>query len=162
MQVDLQFVSSLAAHLYGGKLERKHERDAGVDVRACIESTMTVPPGGRAKVPTGIKIALPFLPADLQALGLEVEAQIRPRSGYFNDFGISVGNAPGTVDASYTGEVCALIENRSNAAHVITPGERIAQLVVAPVFNCSFRPVEHLPTVATTRGDNGFGSTGTA
>jgi dUTP pyrophosphatase len=105
-------------------------------------------PGQRALVPSGLSIGLPA----------GYEAQIRPRSGLAAKHGITVLNAPGTVDADYRGEIGVLLINHGDAAFPIRRGERIAQMVIASVVRAEFVLVSSLS--ATTRGDGGFGSTG--
>ena len=124
------------------------ELSAGVDLRACTDGPMTLEPMERALVPTGIYISLPQ----------GTEAQIRPRSGLALKKGITVLNAPGTIDADYRGEVKVLLINLSAQIAVIEPGERIAQMVVAPYIRATFREVTSLDD--TVRGTGGFGSTG--
>ncbi|MCA9550370.1 MAG: dUTP diphosphatase [Myxococcales bacterium] len=119
---------------------------AGLDLAAAEE--LTLPPGGRAAVGTGLAIALP--PG--------FEGQVRPRSGLALNHGITVLNAPGTVDADYRGEVKVILVNLSAAPFVVRVGERIAQLVVAPVRQAVWAEVEVLDD--TARGAGGFGHTG--
>jgi dUTP pyrophosphatase len=123
---------------------------AGCDLLAAVpeDAPMILPPGGRALVPTAIAIALPS----------GFEAQVRPRSGLAVKFGVTVLNAPGTVDADYRGEVKVPIINHGDDAFTITRGMRIAQLVIAPVTRAAFVEVRELS--ATARGAGGFGSTG--
>jgi dUTP pyrophosphatase len=123
---------------------------AGLDLLAAVpESTpLMLSPGQRALVPTGLSIALP--PG--------YEAQIRPRSGLAAKHGITVLNAPGTVDADYRGEVSVLLINHGDAAFQIRRGERIAQMIVAAVARAELVPASSLS--ATGRGEGGFGSTG--
>ena len=123
---------------------------AGVDLTAAIpdNAPLMLAPGKFASVPTGLALALP--PG--------TEAQVRPRSGLAAKHGVTVLNAPGTIDADYRGEVAVLLVNHGDAPFTIRRGERIAQLVVAPVTRVSFELAETLP--ATVRGDGGFGSTG--
>lgn len=127
----------------------KTDGAAGMDLLAAIETPLSLAPGERHLCPTGIEIALPN----------GFEGQIRPRSGLALKHGISVLNAPGTIDADYRGEVGVLLVNLGNDAVVIEPGTRIAQLVIAPVARASWDEVRLLD--ATERGDGGFGSTGT-
>lgn len=122
---------------------------AGMDLRANIDSPITLAPMGRVLVPTGIYIALP----------VGFEAQIRPRSGLAIKKGISVLNSPGTIDSDYRGEVCVILVNLSTEAFVIEDGERIAQMVIAQHERAEWVPVEVLSE--TTRGNGGFGHTGT-
>lgn len=122
---------------------------AGMDLRANIETPITLQPLERCLVPTGLYIALPA----------GYEGQVRPRSGLATKHGITVINSPGTIDADYRGELRVSLVNLSNAPFTIEDGERIAQLVVA-----RHETVEWMPTDAldeTTRGEGGWGSTGT-
>ncbi|MET0405123.1 MAG: dUTP diphosphatase [Cystobacter sp.] len=121
---------------------------AGMDLRADIESALTLAPLGRAAVPTGLSVALP--PG--------FEAQVRPRSGLALRHGITLLNSPGTVDADYRGEVQVVLVNLSSEPFTLQRGERIAQLVVAPVSRATL--VEAHVLDVTERGDGGFGSTG--
>ena len=124
------------------------EKSAGMDLKANIDAPITLGPLERALVPTGLYIALPD----------GTEAQVRPRSGLAAKYGISVLNAPGTIDADYRGEVKVILVNLSNEPFVVNPGERIAQIVVA-----RYEKVEWEETVSldeTERGEGGFGSTG--
>ncbi len=124
------------------------EKSAGMDLKADITEPVTLEPLERAMVPTGIYIALPD----------GTEAQVRPRSGLAAKFGISVLNAPGTIDADYRGEVKVILVNLSNEPFTVNPGERIAQLVVARYEKVEWDEVEVLDD--TERGEGGFGSTG--
>ena len=124
-------------------------QSAGMDLAAAIDAPMTLAPGERAMVPTGLAIALPA----------GYEAQVRPRSGLAAKNGITVLNTPGTVDADYRGEVKVILINLGDAAFEIERGMRIAQMVIAPVTRASFAEVDTLP--GTARGGGGFGSTGT-
>lgn len=121
---------------------------AGMDLVAAIESDMVIKPMQRIAVPTGISIALPA----------GYEAQIRPRSGLAFKNGISVPNAPGTIDSDYRGEVCALIINLGQEDFVITRGMRIAQMIISQYSQASWQLVNELEV--TDRGAGGFGSTG--
>jgi dUTP pyrophosphatase len=121
---------------------------AGLDLLAAVETPLTLAPGARAAVPTGLAIALPE----------GWEAQIRPRSGLALANGVTVLNAPGTVDADYRGEVKVILVNLGAEAVTIERGRRIAQLVVAPVAQLEWQEVASLP--ASARGVGGFGSTG--
>jgi dUTP pyrophosphatase len=112
---------------------------------------MVIEPGGRALVPTGLSIELPA----------RCEGQVRPRSGLAFKHGVTVLNAPGTIDEDYRGEVQVLLVNLGKDAHVIQPGDRIAQLVVAPVLQVEVVEVAGAEKLAaSTRGQGGFGSTG--
>lgn len=126
------------------------ELAAGADLVAAVTAPVTLAPGQRALIPTGIAIALP----------LGFEAQIRPRSGLAANHGVTVLNAPGTVDADYRGEVKVILANLGEAAFTIERGMRIAQMVLARVETARFQAVADLPE--TARGAGGFGSTGTA
>ena len=121
---------------------------AGMDLKANLTEPVTLGPLERTMVPTGLYIALPE----------GYEAQIRPRSGLAAKHGITVTNAPGTVDADYRGEICVLLVNLSNTPFVINPGERIAQMVIARYEKVEWEEVEALDE--TERGTGGFGSTG--
>jgi dUTP pyrophosphatase len=123
---------------------------AGVDLLAALGTSEVVvmAPGARAIVPCGFAMALPA----------GYEAQVRPRSGLAAKHGVTVLNAPGTVDADYRGEVKVILINHGSAAFEIRRGDRIAQMVVAPVSAVTFSERETLD--ATTRGAGGFGSTG--
>ena len=123
---------------------------AGADVCAAIATELTLVPGARALVPTGFAIAVP--PG--------FEAQIRPRSGLALKNGVTCLNTPGTIDADYRGPVQVLLANLGADPVVIRRGDRIAQLIVAPVARAGFDPVDELPE--TARGTGGFGSTGLA
>ena len=123
---------------------------AGLDLMAAVPETtpLVIAPGGRALVPTGIAIALPA----------GFEAQVRPRSGLAARQGLTVLNAPGTIDADYRGEIQVLLVNLGGESFSVTRGLRIAQLVIAPVLRASLRAVDSLDE--TSRGPGGFGSTG--
>jgi len=123
---------------------------AGLDLIAAVPDgkPLTLAPGARALVPTGIAIALPE----------GYEAQVRPRSGLAAKHGITVLNAPGTIDADYRGEVQVLLTNHGAEAFAITRGTRVAQMVIAPVSRAHLREVASLDE--TERGSGGFGSTG--
>lgn len=124
------------------------EHAAGADLCAAIREELTLLPGARALVPTGFSIALPA----------GYEAQVRPRSGLAIRRGVTCLNSPGTIDADYRGEISIVLANLGSEPVVISRGDRIAQLVVAPVSHASFDLVAELPP--TLRGDGGFGSTG--
>ena len=124
---------------------------AGLDLAACLTTSITLEPGGTARVPTGLQMALP--PGH--------EGQIRPRSGLAARHGITVLNAPGTIDEDYRGEVQVLLVNLGQQSFTITHGDRIAQLVIAPVVRARIEPVNDEAALGgTERGDGGFGSTG--
>jgi dUTP pyrophosphatase len=126
------------------------EHAAGADLCAALETELTLAPGARALVPTGLSIALPA----------GFEAQIRPRSGLALRHGITCLNTPGTIDADYRGPIGVILANLGSAPVTIRRGDRIAQLVVAPVSRAQFDLVEELPE--STRAGGGFGSTGVA
>lgn len=121
---------------------------AGMDLLAAIKDDLTLKPLERKAIPTGISLALPK----------GFEAQIRPRSGLALKHGISIPNAPGTIDADYRGEVCAILINLGQEDFIITRGMRIAQMIIARYSRISWNIVEQLPE--TERGEGGFGSTG--
>ncbi len=122
---------------------------AGLDLRAALAEPMILEPGRRALVPTGLQMALPA----------GYEAQIRPRSGLAYKHGITMLNTPGTIDADYRGEVKVLAVNLGDEPFEIRHGDRIAQMVIAPVTRALVQSVEELP--GSERGEGGFGSTGT-
>jgi dUTP pyrophosphatase len=121
---------------------------AGADLIAALPTPVTIDPGQRAMIPTGIAIALP----------VGYEAQVRPRSGLAAKHGVTVLNAPGTIDADYRGEIQVILINFGDAPFVVEPNGRIAQLIVAPVSRVEWALADALGE--TTRGDGGFGSTG--
>ena len=123
-------------------------QSAGMDLRANIDSPITLKPMARQLVPTGLYIALPA----------GFEAQIRPRSGLALKHGITILNTPGTIDADYRGELMVLLVNFSDTDFVINDGERIAQMVIARHEQGTFEPVEILDE--TERGAGGYGHTG--
>ena len=122
---------------------------AGMDLMACIPADMELAPGKRTLIPTGFAIALPD----------GFEAQVRPRSGLALKHGVTVLNAPGTIDADYRGEIGVILINHGEVSFAITRGMRIAQLVMAPVARAVWRETTSL--TETARGAGGFGSTGT-
>jgi dUTP pyrophosphatase len=124
------------------------EHAAGMDLCAAVTADLTIKPGARALVPTGLCIALPE----------GYEAQVRPRSGLALKSGLTVLNSPGTIDADYRGEVQVILANLGDADFVITRGMRIAQMVVAAYSRVGWQPAAELPE--TARGAGGFGSTG--
>ena len=123
---------------------------AGVDLRAALpeDEPLTLAPGRIALVPTGIAVAIPS----------GYEGQVRPRSGLATKHGISLVNAPGTVDADYRGELKCSVINLGAEPYTIRRGERISQMIIAPVIQAELTEVEELPE--TVRGTGGFGSTG--
>ncbi len=124
------------------------EGSAGLDLTASLEAPLQLEPGERKLVPTGLRIALPA----------GFEGQVRPRSGLALKQGLTCLNAPGTIDADYRGEVGVILINHGQEPARIAPGDRIAQLVVAPVTRVSLHEVDALED--TARGAGGFGSTG--
>ncbi len=125
------------------------EHAAGLDLAACIdEPEQTLAPGARALIGTGLAIELP----------VGFEAQVRPRSGLALKHGVTVLNSPGTIDADYRGEVKVLLVNLGDRPFVLKSGERVAQLVVAPVSRARLEEVEQL--TSTARGAGGYGHTG--
>jgi dUTP pyrophosphatase len=123
---------------------------AGMDLRAAVQedAPLTLHPGDRRAVPTGLCVAIPA----------GFEGQVRPRSGLALRHGVTCLNAPGTVDADYRGEVQVILINLGADDFVVRRGERIAQLLIAPVVQAAWREVDALE--ATQRGEGGFGSTG--
>ncbi len=121
---------------------------AGCDLRAAVSATLVIAPGGRTLVPTGIALAIPE----------GYEGQVRMRSGLALGKGLILPNAPGTIDSDYRGEVCVLVANIGAEPVEIARGDRIAQLVLAPVARARLERVAELP--ATARSGGGFGSTG--
>jgi dUTP pyrophosphatase len=128
----------------------RSEGAAGADLAAALpaDAPLSIPPGGSALVPTGFAIAIP--PG--------YEGQVRPRSGLAAEHGVTILNAPGTIDADYRGELKVILVNLGDRAFVVTRGMRIAQLVVAPVARAVFSEAGDLPP--SGRGAQGFGSTG--
>ena len=126
------------------------EHAAGLDLLAAVSSTgpVTIAPGARALVPTGLAIALPE----------GYEAQVRPRSGLAARDGLTILNSPGTIDADYRGEIQVLLVNLGSESVVVSRGMRIAQLVIAPLVRAHI--VEAASLDKTSRGSGGFGSTG--
>ncbi len=121
---------------------------AGMDLRANLSEPITLKPLERAIIKTGLHIALP----------LGYEAQIRPRSGLAAKYGISVLNAPGTIDADYRGDIGVILVNLSNENFTINDGDRVAQMVIAEYVHTKWQVVTVLDE--TKRGEGGFGSTG--
>lgn len=124
------------------------EQAAGLDLRAAIDGAMVIQPGRHAMVPTGLAIALPA----------GHEGQVRPRSGLAHRHGVTVLNSPGTIDADYRGEVKVMLINHGHQPFTLSRGDRIAQLVIAPVVQAALIEVDALDE--TARGDGGHGSTG--
>ncbi len=122
---------------------------AGMDLVAAISEAVTLTPGERKLIPTGLSIALPD----------GYEAQVRPRSGLALKNGITVANAPGTIDADYRGEVGVILINLGQENFTVERGMRVAQMIIAPYTRATFLEVTDLPE--SERGQGGFGSTGT-
>lgn len=126
------------------------DQAAGLDLLAAVDETTHLGPGQRILVPTGLAMALP----------IGFEGQVRPRSGLAVKNGVTVLNTPGTIDSDYRGEVKVILINLGDVPFTIERGMRIAQLVIAPVLQARIVEVDELSE--TTRGSDGFGSTGTA
>ncbi|MFG0252942.1 MAG: dUTP diphosphatase [Phycisphaerales bacterium JB038] len=124
------------------------EQAAGLDLHACLQEPRVLAPGDIAMIPCGFAMAVP----------VGFEAQVRPRSGLASKFGISMPNAPGTIDADYRGEVMVPLINLGRRSFTIEPGMRFAQMVIAPIAHARVRRVASLEE--TDRGSGGFGSTG--
>ncbi len=121
---------------------------AGADLHACLDAPVAIAVGERAIVPTGIAIALPK----------GFEGQVRPRSGLAAKHGVTTLNTPGTIDSDYRGELHVILINHSQEPFIVNHGERIAQLIIARHETAEFEEVQKLSE--STRGENGFGSTG--
>ncbi|MDR2017866.1 MAG: dUTP diphosphatase [Syntrophobacterales bacterium] len=121
---------------------------SGVDLRACLDEPFILSPADRALISTGIHVSIPE----------GYEAEIRPRSGMANKFGVTIVNTPGTIDADYRGEIKVILINLGKEPFVIKNGDRIAQMVFRSVARARFKAVDTLPE--TDRGKGGFGSTG--
>jgi dUTP pyrophosphatase len=121
---------------------------AGLDLASAADAPITVAAGARVAVPTGLAFEIPQ----------GFEGQVRPRSGLARKVGLTVVNAPGTIDSDYRGEVQVLLVNLGDAPHVIQPGDRVAQLVIAPVTLAELEEASELSD--TARGSGGFGHTG--
>ncbi len=121
---------------------------AGCDLRAAVERELVIQPGGRALVPTGVAVAIPE----------GYEGQVRMRSGLAARHGLAALNAPGTIDSDYRGEIRVILANLGSEPVTLVRGDRIAQLVFAPVARARFEKVMKLPE--SERGGGGFGSTG--
>jgi len=128
--------------------EYQTDGSAGADLRARLDAMLVIAPGTRALVATGLRIQLPS----------GYEAQVRSRSGLAAKFGVSCLNAPGTIDSDYRGEIKVILHNHGAEPYTISDGDRIAQLVIAPVSRARFIATECLAD--TGRGSGGFGSTG--
>lgn len=122
---------------------------AGADVRAKLEEPLEIAPGESVCIPTGIRVEIPD--------GFEI--QVRPRSGLAFKYGVTVLNTPGTIDSDYRGEIGVILINHGKEPFVVEPKMRIAQMVLAPVFQASF--IQEKALAASKRGEGGFGHTGT-
>lgn len=147
MEVKFEVVSPLFRDHYLPKYATAGA--AGMDLHACIERSLTIAPGARARVPTGIAIGLP---------GPEAVALVYARSGLAWRYGLGLPNGVGVIDSDYTGEVQVLLTNFGHNAVTIKPGDRVAQIVFAPVHLAQLIQVDAL--AETGRGARGFGSTG--
>jgi len=124
------------------------EYSAGMDLHAALDAAISLPPGEHVLIPTGLFMEIPA----------GFEGQVRPRSGLALKYAITVLNSPGTIDSDYRGEVKVLLINHGSESFTINPGERIAQLIVAPFARVHWIPVDDL--TETKRGAGGYGSTG--
>jgi dUTP pyrophosphatase len=122
---------------------------AGMDLASAAEAPVTLGPGERAAVVTGLALEIP----------VGFEGQVRPRSGLARKHGVTVVNAPGTIDSDYRGELTVLLVNLGDRPHTLAPGDRIAQLIIAPVTQVALQEVQG-ELSATARGGEGFGHTG--
>ena len=126
----------------------KTEGSSGMDLMAFIEDQIKIAPNSSALIPTGISVAIP----------IDVEIQIRPRSGLAAKSNISVLNTPGTIDSDYRGEIKVILFNHSSKEFVVKNKDRVAQMILMPVLKVDFEEVDSLPE--SVRGLGGFGSTG--
>lgn len=150
MQLKIQYLENYNKEW--GLISSK-DGDSGYDLRAAISDPITLASGERAVIPNGIKTQL-----DSSIYGSDVEIQIRPRSGLAAKKGITVVNAPGTVDFSYRGELMTILLNTGKEDIIIEPGDRISQMVVCPIYKPDIVEMESLEE--TDRSINGFGSSG--
>jgi dUTP pyrophosphatase len=149
MSADIEVALQRLGHAADLPMPRyETEHAAGMDLMACLPADVVLQPGKRTLVPTGFAIALP----------VGFEAQVRPRSGLAAKHGVTVLNAPGTIDADYRGEIAVILINHGEVAFTLSRGMRIAQLVVAAVARVRWNETQSL--TATARGAGGFGSTG--
>lgn len=130
------------------EIKTAYKHDAGFDLKADLPETISLRQGEYALIPTGLKIAIP----------VGYEGQVRPRSGLAAKHGISVVNSPGTIDSEYRGEVKVILINHGSKTIVISPEDKIAQLVICPIPKVNFKKVTQLPP--SSRGEKGFGSSG--
>ena len=137
------------AHARGLTLpEAASSGSAGLDLRAAVEGDLEIPAGGRARVPTGLVLEIPD----------GWEGQVRPRSGLAHRHGVTLTNSPGTIDSDYRGEVQVLLINLGDEVFTVRRGDRIAQLLIAPVVQVAWEEADELAD--SERGSGGFGSTG--
>jgi len=141
-------VNVLALRAGAGLPVYQTEGSAGADVKALLNEPVVIEPGERTLIPTGIALELP----------IGYEAQVRPRSGLAAKSGLTVLNTPGTIDSDYRGEITVILINHGSEPAIVQNGDRIAQLVIAPVVQASFSLTHELNS--TERGSGGFGSTG--
>ena len=139
-------IKRLSPHAVLPRYQSEHA--AGMDLSAAVAESITIEPGEIVMVPCGLAMAVP----------VGYEAQIRPRSGLASRHGISIPNAPGTVDSDFRGELMVSLINHGRSSFTVEPKMRIAQLIVAPVVHCVVEEAEELDE--TARGAGGFGSTG--
>jgi dUTP pyrophosphatase len=139
-------IQRISPHAHLPRYQSDHA--AGMDLHAAIEAPITLQPGDIRLIPCGFVMAVP----------VRYEAQVRPRSGLAAKHGISIPNAPGTIDADYRGEVKVILINLGREPFTVEPGARIAQMIIAPVARCEVEEVDELDD--TSRGAGGFGSTG--
>ena len=129
---------------------RSTEGSSGFDLAAALDKDLEIAPGERVRVPTGFAIAIP----------VGYEGQMRPRSGLALEHGVTLANAPGTIDSDYRGELCVVLWNAGDRSFQVRRGDRIGQLVIAPVADPDWEPVATREELgATTRGTGGFGHT---
>ena len=128
---------------------RATQGSAGLDLTACIDQPVVLPKGGRALIPTGLAAALP---------GSHLASFVFARSGLAVKHGVTLSNCVGVIDSDYRGELKVPMVNLGKEPYTIQPGERVAQLCIAPVYTAAFAPAQELGD--TTRGEGGFGSTG--
>lgn len=127
-----------------------NKNDAGIDLHALLDTPLEIKPTHRVLVPTGISMAIPT----------GYEGQIRPRSGLALKKGVTVLNSPGTIDAGYRGEIKVILINLGHDCVTIDPGDRIAQMVIAPICRVEWKKVDTIDNIISSRGSDGFGSSG--
>ena len=124
--------------------------DAGMDLRAFLEQPVTLHPGQRILIPTGLSMAIPR----------GHEGQVRPRSGLALKEGLTVLNSPGTIDSGYRGEIKVILINLGQKPATVSSNDRIAQIIIAPICSVQWKEIDALPPAAAARGSGGFGSSG--